>query len=438
MILIEHASFDDATVKDNLGAPEYSYLFAKKGFRRVLERLGRRVDIVDPAHEADPIFHAARARGEDCVFLSFTPPHKTTVGLACPTVPVLAWEYDGIPDETWDSDPRNDWRYVLSRTGVAVTHCSSAAEALRRSMGEDFPVWVVPTPLFETFAAHASPAQGWRERFDLSVEGGFAIDAGAVDLSLFRPDQPKAEAARALRALDRALADAGRPVQTLALEGVVYTSVFSPVDGRKNWRDMIDGFVWAFRHTPTAALVLKLTVAELEDGLLPVLRHLSTLGEFDCRIVLICGLLSNEAYRALIASTSYALNTSTGEGQCLPLMEYMSCGRPAVAPAHTAMRDYLSPENGFVIDSQERPARWPHDERAAIRCRHHLVSFADLVRQYRESYAVARDDAVRYARMSAAATAAMRAFCSEAVAAERLSDLLAWLKAQAVDGRRSA
>jgi glycosyltransferase involved in cell wall biosynthesis len=437
MIFIEHASFNDATIKDNFGAPEYSYHFVRRAFEGVLNRLGRCVEVADPEREVDAIFHAARARGEDCLFLSYNPPHKTVLGLACPTAPVFAWEYDRIPDETWNGDPRNDWRHVLARTGLAITHCQTSAEAVRRSMGADYPIWVAPAPLFDRFTALRTEARGWREPFDLPIEGAVAISAGETDLSAFRPERPRSEGERALRLLERTVLDAELRPPPLRLEGVVYTAVLAPHDGRKNWPDLVTAFVWAFRRTPEATLVLKLTNAFIEDGLARLLACLSTLGEFECRVVLVHGMLSNEAYAQLIDATSYAVNASTGEGQCLPLMEYMSCGRPAVAPAHTAMRDYIGPENAFVIASDLRPSAWPQDQRAVIRCHHHQVRFADLVRQYRESYRVAKDQA-QYARMSEAAVRSVQAFCSEEVVTSRMTDLLAWLKSSASTERRTA
>jgi hypothetical protein len=45
----------------------------------------------------------------------------------------------------------------------------------------------------------------------------------------------------------------------LLLDGVVYTAIFCPMDGRKNWFDMICAFCWALRDMPDATLVLKLT-----------------------------------------------------------------------------------------------------------------------------------------------------------------------------------
>jgi glycosyltransferase involved in cell wall biosynthesis len=437
VILIDYANYDADRVQKDFGAPEYSYYFVKRAFRGVLERIGRRVEVRDPLREVDAIYEAAQARGEPCFFLPFCPPNTMPLGVACPTVPVFAWEYDRIPDEVWNKDPREDWTWVLSQTVGSVTHCTYAAEAITRSMGPSYPITVAPAPLFETYARSGGPGPGWREPFDLVLDGGLAVDAGQVDLTLFRPDQPPTEAMHALRVLEAAAGDPHRTPQALRLEGVIYTSILNPFDGRKNWKDLISGFVWAFRETPTATLVLKLTRHALEDGIYPVLRHISVLGPFACRIVLVQGLLSDEAYRALIDVTSFAVNTAYGEGQCLPLMEYMAAGCPVVAPAHSAMLDYLSPKNAFIVRSEPHPSNWPHDERQALRCMRHGISFADYVAQCRTSYAFARDNAHGYAQMSAAAVDAQRAFCSADVITPRLQAGLERL-AQAGEAQRKA
>ncbi|MDP3495351.1 MAG: hypothetical protein Q8R82_19750 [Hyphomonadaceae bacterium] len=428
MIFIEHASFSQSTIKDNFGAPEYSYLFVRNGFRPALDRLGKRVDVADPARDVDAVYRSAMERGEDCVFLSYNPPQKTVVGLACPTLPIFAWEYANIPVETWNENTKHDWRNVLSQTGMAITLSRESAQAVRDTMGADYPVWAIPTPLFDSYAQRGNNARAWREPFDLSLEGGLAVSAGDIDLAPFRPEQAREEAYRLLRVLNHA-ASRPRPTQTIRLSGVIYTTVLCPADGRKNWTDLVSGFVWAFRDTPDATLLFKLTHATVEDGLMPVLRHISLLGDFKCRIILINGLLSNEAYGELIDATTYCVNTALCEGQCLPLTEYMSAGRPAVAPSHTAMLDYVTPQNSFIVRSEPRPAVWPQDERHAVRARNHIITFMDLVRQYRESYRVARHEPERHAAMSAAAVETMRAYCSEDVVAEQLREVLRHVKA---------
>jgi hypothetical protein len=421
MIIMAYSAFTAATIADALGAPEYSYWFVRRAFTPVLEHFGLVVPVTDPKREVDRIRAAALARGEDCVFLSFDPPHKSVLGLACRTVPVFAWEFDTIPTEAWGGEKRHDWRVALADAGSAITHSRFSRDAVRRAMGGDFPVWSIPAPVFDSHARMA-PAMSYQPETALTLSG-VVIDSRRMDLDAFSARRAHVDGARALLALQNYAAEA-LPACVLHLSGVVYTAVFNPADGRKNVPDMIGGFIWAFREVADATLILKLTHANLSWGMMPVLMELAKHGRYRCRIVLIHGLLPEGEYRALVAATSYAVNTSTNEGQCLPLMEFMSAGRPAVAPAHTSMLDYVSDANSFVVRDAARLASWPHDTRRMLRTWRHEVSLASLVRAYRESYRVATREQARYAAMSEAAVVSLRAFCNEAVVAERLAAVL--------------
>ncbi|PTT63117.1 glycosyltransferase, partial [Pseudomonas sp. HMWF007] len=110
MLIIIHSETNQHTINRNLGRSEYSYYFVLKEYRPVLERLGRVVEVADPVTEVDALYADCHARGEPCVFLSFSPPHRTPVHLACPTLPVFAWEFSTIPNEPFNGDPLNDWR----------------------------------------------------------------------------------------------------------------------------------------------------------------------------------------------------------------------------------------------------------------------------------------------------------------------------------------
>jgi len=431
MIIAVYSAFDARTISDNLGEPEYSYWFVRKAFTRLLERFGLVVPVTDPSREVNSIVRGGQSRGLPTALFSFEPPHKTMLGLACPTIPVFAWEFDTIPNEAWGGEPRNDWGHVLTTTGAAITHCQSSVAAVRRQLGERYPVWSIPAPIHKSSADHLDTARGWQDGVQLSISGGVAIDAAAIDLSLFEMRRAHGEGVHVLQALKRYLRAAERQPQTLTLTGVVYSAVFNPVDGRKNWTDLVAGFVCAFRDNPMATLVVKVTHNDVVDGLFGLLCHVAKLGKFKCRILLIYGMLPDDEYRALMGATSYTVNTSNGEGQCLPLMEYMSAGRPAVTPLHSAMLDYVSPQNSFIVQSSERPQAWPHDVRQVMRCMSHRISFVDLVRAYRESFAVAQGDPQRYAAMSADAHRAVAGFCSDEVVASRLSDVLEHLKSTA-------
>ena len=125
MNFILYSDVNDRSISQSLGRPEYSYYFVLKAYRPVLESLGR-VHVVSTSAEVDPLYRQLLAAGESSVFLSFTPPQNTPTDLECPTICVIAWEFDSIPDESWDDDPRHDWTQMLARQGRVITlssHC---------------------------------------------------------------------------------------------------------------------------------------------------------------------------------------------------------------------------------------------------------------------------------------------------------------------------
>lgn len=151
------------TIQQSLGKPEYSYYFLMREFVPALQRLGDVVE-VKSLEEVDALFDQHSAQGREVVFLSFSPPQQVPLGLRCPTIPVFAWEFDNIPCEPWGDEPRNDWRYVFARTGAAITLSQEAAAAVRAAMGADYPVGVVPAPVWDRFVDVASAGVDLGER----------------------------------------------------------------------------------------------------------------------------------------------------------------------------------------------------------------------------------------------------------------------------------
>ena len=100
MIFYVYSKLNKDTIAYNLGEPEYSYYFVLQEFLPVLKEFGEVVFINDPETEVDPLFTEALERGVLSYFLSFTPPHLTQTGLKCPTIPIFAWEFSSIPNET--------------------------------------------------------------------------------------------------------------------------------------------------------------------------------------------------------------------------------------------------------------------------------------------------------------------------------------------------
>ena len=420
MIIIVYSETNRATVETNLGAPEYSYFFVLKEFLPWLEKLGTVIQTTEPNSEVDKIYFDAVRRKEDCVFLSFSPPHRTPLGLACPTIPVFAWEFDTIPTETWFAERCQDWRVALSSLGRAVTHSNFAVAAVKGTMGPDFPIVSIPAPIWDRCAdiqtGPNSPFNLNRER--INAEGD------VVDTRNF--EWVYEDSLKTLRPPGNANSwEVDRRAATvIELGGVVYTSILNPFDGRKNLIDMLRGFVWAFRDVDDAVLVLKLVSNKSRSAIKRIMHELHRFTPFKCRVVLIDSYLSDDDYRRLLLATTYALNASSGEGQCLPLMEYMSAGKPAVAPCHTALEDYISVNNAFVVEAAIRPAAWPQDPRARVRALARQIDMGSLQRAFRKSYRVAKNDPGRYRAMSQFAREALKSYCSASVTAQRLNAII--------------
>jgi len=517
MNFILYSDVNDRSISQSLGRPEYSYYFVLKAYRPVLESLGQ-VHVVSSAAEVDPLYRQLQLAGQDCLFLSFAPPHKTPTDLQCPVVCVIAWEYDSIPVDPQEEDARHDWSQILARHGRAITLSSHTAQAIRRTMGEDFPVLVLPTPLWEGFAGvrRQFPPAAVNPGAVLQIKGciidshtlGLSADgliAPAADVQEPQPDavvKPEAaplppltlrrrafitkhylresyraaatpnehgllfllkhnvllwyrEAVRDLlpvalrRQLFRLRTPAPEPLSpavsavaptvvehpqaclpdtsaTLQTEvsGVVYVSVFNPEDGRKNWHHLITAFCWAMRDVEDATLVLKMTQNDLATYYVHLITLLSQLSPFACRVVVMHGYLEDEEFARLYGAASFYVNASRCEGLCLPLMEFMSCARPVIAPDHTAMHDYIDERVGFIVKSSREPTIWPDDVRILYRTLRHRPDWGSLKKAYEDSYAMAKSDPAAYQAMALAANERMREYCSFAPVQQRLAQFL--------------
>lgn len=376
---------DGSRMSVELGRADYSYRFVLTYYQAMLESIGPVVELSRPD---EPVTREGRT-GTD-VRLLFMPPHQIPVDMADRSIPVFAWEYTTVPTEPFGADARNDWREILGRAPAAITHSQFAATAVREAMGAHYPVASIPAPVWERFEALAH-TQARR----LSLTGAVvdSLDPNSVRLD-----------------------------GSVDVSGTVFTTVLNPYDGRKVWADTITAFVWALRDQPGATLVIKLVHHDRELVLSAVQDLMFRLAPYACRIVAVHGFLPASEYADLIAATDYVVNSSRGEGQCLPLMEFMSAGVPAVAPDHTAMAEYVNPTDAFVVASSREWSWWPHDPRRFLRCMRHPVDWNSLQHAFQAAFHASGTDLHR--SMSQSAREALREYCSMPVTRSALLQLL--------------
>lgn len=573
MRIIVYSETTAATVGGNLGRPEYSYFFILKKYLPCLSRLGEVCYVEEPASEVDALFEEASKAGIPSVFLSFTPPHRTAMSLKCPTVCVLAWEFDNIPNEDWDPEqPWQNWVKAIQEIGNVITISDYATRVIERQVGKGPRVVTIPAPVdpvvaggegggiqpspvaagglrglsltasvFDTQCldidsesvtpklaapggaghqqgawdgravdwgfSNKSPTSGqylvgfygeedwgsWSKTarpsviFPWSLSGevqvsielvGYGANQGrtvcvhmgaeTVELELqgelhthhlsFSPaeavnnlyfsgltavPEPGARDHRTLGlglsrlSLRRPGGEGGADVPqqpapdgaqavttTLSFSGTVYTSVFNPADGRKNWLDIVTAFVWAFRDDPYKTLLLKMSHHNRSTFLGDLFLLFARLAPFRCRVVAIHGYLSNEELGNLVGVSDFFVNASVAEGQCLPLLEFMAEGVPAISPDHTAMETYISPDNAFVVGSSHQPHIWPNDPRECYRTLSNRIDWDSLRQAFVDSATVFENDRERYDMMAGAAVEAVAKHYSSAEVEDRLGKFL--------------
>ena len=142
MIIITYSETTAETIEQRLGQAEYSYFFIYKKYLPALQKLGTLIAVREPHIEVDKIFH--ENPNEPCIFLSFSPPHRTLFDLQCPTVCVFAWEFSTIPEESWHDHPEYNWAMSLQRIGNAITISEYAAKIVNKAIPSGLNLSVIP------------------------------------------------------------------------------------------------------------------------------------------------------------------------------------------------------------------------------------------------------------------------------------------------------
>src|SRR6185312_9319200 len=106
--------------------------------------------------------------------------------------------------------------------------------------------------------------------------------------------------------------------------------------------------------------------------------------------------LSAEQLLALTQASAYYLTTTRAEGCCLPLLNSLAAGRPGITGCHSAIKDYFSPELGFIIEAGTERTFWPHDKRGRIKTSWARLIWPSVVEQIRNSYQLAKHDRPAY------------------------------------------
>lgn len=454
---------NDTPSGSNLGTPGYSYEFVTRLFVPLLQRWGEVIEIARPERDLDNIAVQTRERGLEPVHICFRAFQDVCLTAQAPNVVVPAWEYPDIPDHIFDGNPRNDWIGMANRSALVIVGGPFTRDALIGA-GVRTPVCIVPVPTANEYFSMAEwqPGQAsilgcralvFPERIAPSMlsqrlppppsESGALVGHWTSALKrqlrqaykrFLRPRLPR----RLEAALTAGVLAAGKvwrevlpppaAVTGIPLSGVVYASIFNPTDGRKNWEDLLTGFLRALGDKDDATLVIKLITNDATKARY-VYDYYRGLGiEHRCRLVFIADYLSDEQMRDIARASAFYLQTTRAEGNCLPLMNYLAAGRPAISPRHTAIADYFTTEHGFVIESHPEPTSWPHDSRHRCRTTWQRLVWPSLVEQIKRSYFLVKENVNEYWRLAKQVQGKMSQWAGESNVAQRLEIALRWVQ----------
>ena len=469
----------------NLGIAGYSHDFVARAFVPLLERYGEVRAVVDPRRNLQAEVDQVIAERRRPLHFSVLPLQDVILGERVTTIAVPAWEFPDVPNEGFDGNPQNDWGATADRCDLVLVSGPFTEGALLRS-GTKTAIGIVPVPVDDAYFAipswkpkqrvtlecrafvfepnedsQVACSEPLRTRDDpsTSIEGqGFAnvgkrieravraaIRSGLGDGigdSLSRKFRRARERYR-LRQLQRrqrklSLSRLPYPhADRVDLSGIVYTSIFNPDDGRKNWSDLITGFLAAVGDRADATLVVKL-ITQKPDSVRRVIdfyRGRDT--RHRCRIVFICDFLTAAQLLDLTTATTFYLQATKAEGNCLPLMNHLAAGRPGVSPDHSSVGDYFDARSGFVVASHPEPSAWPHDRRLRQRTTWARIVWPSLRDQIRESYRMARGSSSAYNQLSRRCRIRMRAWAGKEAVAQSLDQTVGRLLAGVTAGRRA-
>ena len=241
---------------------------------------------------------------------------------------VPAWEFPDIPNEAFDGNPQNNWVETANRCSLVLVGGPFTANAMEAA-GVTTPIRIVPVPTGEAYfqlaaVARPTPARPWTasptclpvpmrwptrapsvgRRPNAVSPRRYALRGCGTYRRIVRPCLPRRiepVVAATLRAGISAWREQSLPCRGsrgLNLGGIVYTSIFNPEDGRKNWEDMITAFLHALRDCDDATLVLKLITSNRQavHRVLAFYRRLDV--SHRCRLVIIPDFLSERRHVA--------------------------------------------------------------------------------------------------------------------------------------------
>lgn len=341
------------------GAAHYSYRSVKEKFSQCFELYGIRYFELDRPE----IYPVGRDIYNNVAHIQFKPFEEIRLLRGVPNVAHVAWEFPVLPTERYwatgdlrRTQPLEDYVHMLDILDEVWVGSEYAQQVLSAHGVQN--VYVVPAPVLFSAATQGRNHSSNYERIDPMIAG-------------FASRLKRVRSVELTRNNIRDLNEGVQFTESVALSDVltrhrrVFILVANPGDMRKN----LPAALLAMRSIPKAddvCLVIKFVIdnkiVDLKSAVFDVLKARFQELEYDFfdqdfpGVYIFSDVLSEGELSAFYSCAHFYLCPAFAEGQNLPILEAMAKGVIPVSVNHTAMADYVSESNSFIIESKSLPA----------------------------------------------------------------------------------
>jgi len=316
-----------------LGEAHYSHDLVGRRIRQGLAHLGIEThELIRPEMFSAPVAFASIKdfrRGD--IHIIFKPIEEIRILRGARNIACVVWEFDQLNTHSTSNRPFSNHVRMLKLVDEVWCYCKFTRDVLRKYIDN---VHLLPVP----FDIPGDPEQSDEAKSELPL-----------DLDLIPAMRLSSGTSGTLGNLLRSVS----PSRFLAL------SIFNPHDLRKNAGYMIRSFALFQRDKPGAVLILKLSVDNKQfrlQNVRSILDRYCSTAEAGDNIFVVTQELPPKILTSLYRIAEFYICASHCEGLGMTVIEAMAHGAIPISVNETAMADYITENNAYVIPSSPEPA----------------------------------------------------------------------------------
>jgi hypothetical protein len=325
--------FDNPNFNIIFGKAHYSYKIAAKKFLDLLKKNEVELyEIIRPEmfkHEISFNYIPKFDKNGNNIHLIFKPIEHINPLKNAKNIGIFAWEFDKINTEDINGNPFMNQKRMLNLLDEIWVPANFTKRVLEKFGFEN--VYFIPAPI--------------KEPIDL-YENETLWDLIGNMISVKLHSAPVNE--KPLVAVKENV-DFSKINKT-------YFAILNPWDYRKNFPNLLKTFMEFANNHKDVLFIVKVII----DNKTTFLNNINeilylNLGYKNLKsdnIIMISEYIPEKTLFSIMKKVDYYYNLSFAEGQFLPILESMIVGTVPISPDKTAMEDYITQENSFVIPSK--------------------------------------------------------------------------------------